>query len=497
MKKAISQLLGGNMLSKILGLIREILMAKFFGTGDINGAYRIAQTGTLVPINFMTSDSLNSAFIPLYKKYLTENEFRASTFKVCMFLFFAVISLLIFFVLFFLSDYWVGIMAPGINGNARKITNELFKIMAICCPFYLCSGLINYLSMAHGDYKPMSMRASIQNVGMLLGVVAAYYYNNYLLLAWGFTGSYIVFSVWALMRAKRGQILNLPERFDMTEVKQVMSSFWITLRPLLLLPLILQGNITLERALASLISIDVVSALDYARFITDTVTFILSVPIAFAGLPVWSSQSPEVVREKLITIYNWLALLSINMSFFIFVYAKDIVVLLFMRGEFNSHSVAVTTDIMQGMCIGLWAQVIGYIFIKALSAHLNNKQVLIVMIIALLSNALVNLVTYNIWGAFGLGIGNSIYGLVMFICSGYYLKIVRDLIPAALKIIPGLIIYTLLLVLSSQFIIGPDNVLIKLLMNGSLFLIFMLLWAMLFPMYRNDIKGMFIRKRHR
>lgn len=497
MKKAISQLLGGNMLSKVLGLVREILMAKFFGTGDVNGAYRIAQTGTLVPINFMTSDSLNSAFIPLYKKYLTENEFRASTFKVCMFLFFAIISLLLFFVLFFLSDYWIGIMAPGINQNAREITNELFKIMAICCPFYLCSGLINYLSMAHGDYKPMSMRASIQNVGMLLGVVTAYYYDNYLLLAWGFTGSYIVFSIWAVIRAKKGQILNLPERIDFIEVKQVMSSFWITLRPLLLLPLILQGNITLERALASLISIDVVSALDYARFITDTVTFILSVPIAFAGLPVWSSQSPEVVREKLITIYNWLALLSINMSFFIFIYAKDIVMLLFMRGEFNSHSVMVTTDIMQGMCIGLWAQVIGYIFIKALSAHLNNKQVLIVMIIALLSNALVNLASYNIWGAFGLGIGNSIYGLVMFICSAWYLKILKKLVPAALKIIPGLIIYTLVILLSNHYFIQPENVLVRLLLNSSLFLTFMLLWAMLFPVYRNDIKGIFIKKKLR
>ena len=31
MKKAISQLLSGNMLSKVLGLAREVLMAKFFG----------------------------------------------------------------------------------------------------------------------------------------------------------------------------------------------------------------------------------------------------------------------------------------------------------------------------------------------------------------------------------------------------------------------------------------------------------------------------------
>lgn len=494
MKKAISQLLGGNMLSKVLGLVREILMAKFFGTGDINGAYRIAQTGTLVPINFMTSDSLNSAFIPLYKKYLTENEFRAATFKLCMFMFFALVSVIIFFVLYFLSDYWVGIMAPGIGGNAREMSTELLKVMAICCPFYLFSALINYLSMAHGDYKPISMRASIQNVGMLLGVIAAYYYNNFLLLAWGFTGSYILFSIWALIRARKSTILTLPAHFDLGEVKLVMKSFWITLRPLLLLPLILQGNITLERALASFISIDVVSGLDYARFITDTVVFILSVPIAFAGLSEWSSQTPEVVRDKIKLIYKWLALLVINISFFIFYYAKDIVILLFMRGAFNEHSVTVTTEIIQGMCIGLWAQAIGYVFIKALSAHLNNKQVLIVMLVALLSNALINLATYKVLGAFGLGLGNSIYSIVMFVLSAYYLKIVKELLPVIIKISTGLIIYTIIITSLGDYIVMADNVIMRLMINGTIFLIFILLWAMLFPMYRHGIKGILLKR---
>ncbi|EFH9325066.1 hypothetical protein GCY63_24100, partial [Escherichia coli] len=78
MKKAIQQILSGNILSKALGLLREVLMSKYFGTGEINGGYRIAQSGTLVPINFMTSDSLNSAFIPLYKKYLLEDQNKAN-----------------------------------------------------------------------------------------------------------------------------------------------------------------------------------------------------------------------------------------------------------------------------------------------------------------------------------------------------------------------------------------------------------------------------------
>jgi len=490
MKKAIGQLFSGNMLSKALGLLREILMAKFFGTGDVNGAYRIAQTGTLVPINFMTSDSLNSAFIPLYKKYLTENSRCASTFKLCMFSFFAVISLLIFFVLYFCSDYWVRIMAPGINENARQMSVNMLQIMALCCPFYLCSALVNYISMAHGDYKPMSMRASIQNVGMLVGVVAAWYYDNYLLLAWGFTASYVVFSCWVVVRARKGELLNFPEEIYFAEVKQVMTSFWLALRPLLLLPIILQGNITLERALASLLSIDVVSALDYAKFITDTVVFILSVPIAFAGLSEWSAQEPDVVRKKIMLIYKWLALLVINMSFFIFMYAKDIVIILFMRGEFDEHSVAVTTQIIQGMCIGLWAQVIGYIFIKALSAQLKNKQVLGVMIIALLSNALVNILTYKFWGAFGLGLGNSAYSIVMLLLSGWYLKILKELLPVIFKIGAGLAVYTLLLSITENYFTEIDTVYIKLIVHGALFILFAILWAMLFPVYRNGITAL-------
>lgn len=491
MKKAISQLLSGNVLSKALGLLREILMAKFFGTGDVNGAYRIAQTGTLVPINFLTSDSLNSAFIPLYKKYLTENEILAATFKVCMFCFFSVISLLVFVVLYFYSDYWVNILAPGLNDNARKMSVEMLQIMAVCCPFYLCSALLNYISMAHGDYKPMSMRASIQNIGMLIGVAAAWYFNNFLLLAWGFTASYMIFSCWVVMRAKKGMLLNFPKKLYVSEVKQVMHSFWITLRPLLLLPVILQGNITLERALASLINIDVVSALDYAKFITDTVIFILSVPIAFAGLSEWSSQSPEIVRKKIINIYNWLALLVINMSFFIFIYAKDIVIVLFMRGEFDKHSVDVTTQITQGMCIGLWAQVIGYIFIKSLSAHLKNKQVLVIMIVSLLSNALVNIMTYKLWGAFALGLGNAAYSVAMFLLSSWYLKIFRELIPTILKVVSGLVVYGTLVEIIGYYYTIYDSVYFRLIIGGVLFFIFATLWAMIFSSYRNGAKSLF------
>lgn len=59
---------------------------------------------------------------------------------------------------------------------------------------------MNYVSMAHNDFKPMSMRNPVQNIGMLIGVFIAYYFEKVEFLAWGFTGSYIYFFMWSLVR---------------------------------------------------------------------------------------------------------------------------------------------------------------------------------------------------------------------------------------------------------------------------------------------------------
>ncbi|WP_310563721.1 lipid II flippase MurJ, partial [Klebsiella pneumoniae] len=250
-----------------------------------------------------------SAFIPLYKKYLLENTDKAETFKWCIFLLFVIMSSFLFIVLYLFSGFWVDVLAPGKNESTRLISINLLKIMALCCPFYLCSALMNYVSMAHNDFKPMSMRNPVQNIGMLIGVFIAYYFEKVEFLAWGFTGSYIYFFMWSLVRKDSKKIIMLPAKFEYVEIKGVIGDFWSILKPLLLLPLLLQGNITLERALSSLVSLEAVSSLDYAKFVTETVVFFLSVPVAFAGLSAWVGLDTNIVKRKLEELYTILIVL--------------------------------------------------------------------------------------------------------------------------------------------------------------------------------------------
>ncbi|MGA3716157.1 lipid II flippase MurJ, partial [Escherichia coli] len=83
-----------------------------------------------------TSDSLNSAFIPLYKKYLLENEEKARTFKWMMYIVFLCISLIVWIGIYFFSDFWVTILAPGVDARTKLITKDMLEVMALCTPFY-------------------------------------------------------------------------------------------------------------------------------------------------------------------------------------------------------------------------------------------------------------------------------------------------------------------------------------------------------------------------
>lgn len=489
MKKNIIQIFSGNFLSKVLGLARELLLSRFFGTGEINAAYRIAQSGTLIPINFLTSDSLNAAFIPLYKKFLLEDYNKAHTFKWIMYLLFIFVSFFVFFGIYYFKGFWVSILAPGINDQTRLLTENLLGIMAICTPFYLCSALVNYVSMAHDDFIPMSMRATIQNIGMLIGVICAFYLKDYTFLAWGFTGSYIVFCIWVFSRKNRKVLYCLPDAIKIENMSIVFSQFFHIMKPLVFLPIILQGNIALERALSSLISVDAISALDYARFITDTLNFFIAIPIAFAGLSNWSSSDISKTRDNLKKINVILIFFGISTSYFIYQNATAIITLLFKRGAFDQDSVITTASYLKGICVGLWAQIIGYIFVKALSAHFLNKKVLLIVSVSVVMNMLVNVLLYKSAGAYGIGIGSSVNGFVLFFFGAYYLGILKDLVVEVMKISAGVsIFFVISFLLEREGIMSYDASLVSLTINALLFCLFIFSWGMLFNQTRGVCK---------
>ncbi len=483
MLKSILKIFSGNFLSKCLGLVREIITAFFYGTSLSISAFRIAQTGTFTLINFFTSDALSSTFVPKYKTLLVESRNKSQIFFWSIFILFSILSCLLVLFLILFSDTLISLLGPGLSEATSNVAANMLKVMAIGIPTYLLSSLLIFLALANEDSTPIALRPNIQNIGMISGVLLAVFLKDIVFLAWGFTLSYSLFLLWLFSRCYRFGYLQFPIQWSKSETITILSSFWRVLRPLLFLPFLLQGSVVAERAVASLINVTTISALDYARFVSETFIVLLSVPIAFAGLTKWNSSNEFELQTNLKLLLTPLLLITIPVSAFIFENSYPIISLLYQRGAFDQESLSTTSDILCGLSFGLWAHIVSYILIKALNSQFRNSTVLTIMVIGLSLNIFFNLFFYDVFHSFTLGIGNSIYGLTVFFLTVSFFKIWDFILPRISLLFLGSIFHFCLM--NFMFPSFTNNN--PLFYSSFLTAFFWIGWIFLFPLLRRDL----------
>lgn len=440
MIRAAAKLVSGGVAGKAIGLVREVLLAAAFGTSAAVGALRVAQTAVLIPVNVLGSDSLAAAFLPLFRRFSHDDAENART------LFFAVAATLLglsvvgTLLVVWLAPGYVGLLAPGFDSAQKALTTQFLTIMALGIPFYLAGSLFAFLELGHGVYLFTASRAGVQSVGLIAGTLAAYRFGQPALLAWGFTAAHVVLAVWGLARTTTRTMLRSLASVAWDRASGVMLAFWRTLRPLLLLPVLLQGNLALERIVASLLGVTVVPALDYARFVTETGVVLLAVPLGVAGLAELSGLSQRESRERIERVLPGLLILAVPLSTFVALHADPIVRLLYQRGAFDAGSAAPTGSILFGLSLGFWAHVAGYVLLRTLSVQLRNADVLRISAIAVGLNVAVNLALHRVLGPVTLGIGASCYGLTLFSAGVHTLGVARaafpPLLPLGLAVVP-------------------------------------------------------------
>ena len=482
MLKSILKIFSGNFLSKCLGLVREIITAFFYGTSLSISAFRVAQTGTFTLINFFTSDALSSTFVPKYKTLLVESRNKSQIFFWSIFILFSILSCLLVLLLILFSDILISLLGPGLSETTLSVAADMLRVMAIGIPTYLLSSLLIFLALANEDSTPIALRPNIQNFGMISGVLLAVFLKDVVLLAWGFTLSYSLFLLWLFNRCYRFGYLQFPIQWSKSETITILSSFWRVLRPLLFLPFLSQGSVVAERAVASLINVTTISALDYARFVSETFIVLISVPIAFAGLTKWNSSNEFELQTNLKLLLTPLLLITIPVSAFIFENSYSIISLLYQRGAFDQESLSTTSDILYGLSFGLWAHTISYILIKVLNSQFRNNTVLIIMAIGLSINVFFNLFFYDVFHSLTLGVGNSIYGLTVFLLTVSFFKIWDFILPRISLLFLGSIFYFCLM----NFIFPSFTIDNPLIYSFFLAAFFWISWIFLFPLLRRD-----------
>src|SRR3989339_2255208 len=131
-----------SILSRLLGLLRDRLLASHFGAGSLLDSYYAAFKLPDLVFNTLVLGALASAFIPVFSKVWHENKAQAiylsSSLLNYLLVFIAGISL----AMFFLAPVLVPLIAPGFSPELLPLTVQFTRIMLFSLIFFFFCNII-------------------------------------------------------------------------------------------------------------------------------------------------------------------------------------------------------------------------------------------------------------------------------------------------------------------------------------------------------------------
>lgn len=355
--------------SRILGFVRDVLIANLIGTGPIADAWFVALRLPNLFRRLFAEGAFNSAFVPMFAARL-EQEARLEQDGQPVARNFAervLASMLAFLLLLTIAaeiamPLLIMIFAPGFIDDPGKFGLTVL-LTAIAFPYLLfmflgalLAGILNSLHhFGHAAAAPILL-----NVVLVLGLlfVAPHVEQPGLVLAWGTTLAGLLQFLWLyLVAAKLGYGLRLPvPRFD-AEIRQVVK---------LMVPGLLSGglaqiSIMIATILASLQD-QAVSYLSYADRLYQLPLALIGAAIGVVLLPALSRSIRGGREVEAMAAFNrsleFAALLILPATVGLIAAAEPIVRVLYERGAFTPEATRNTALALMAISIGLPAFVL-------------------------------------------------------------------------------------------------------------------------------------------
>ncbi|MGQ0673488.1 MAG: murein biosynthesis integral membrane protein MurJ [Hyphomicrobium sp.] len=373
---------GLTMVSRILGFVRDILIAAGLGTGSVADAYFVAFRFPNLFRRLFGEGAFNAAFVPLFAKRLEgEGPEAAKRFAEEVLSVLAIV-LLVFSALAMLAMPWLmTLLAPGFVGNTEKYDLAV-DLTQIAFPYLFCMSLVALLSgilNSMHDYWAAAAAPILLNVVLIAAAASAIVFGldggasaGYLLAA-GVTlaGLAQLAMLWFAVR-RMGLKLSFP-RPRLTEGVRRLVKLGV---PGLLAGGITQINIVVGTIIASL-QPGAVSYLYYSDRLYQLPLGIIGVAVGVVLLPELARKLRAGDRPAAMDAQNrsleFGLLLTLPAAITLAVVAEPIIRVLFERGAFKPEDTAATAAALGAIAFGLPSFVMLKVFQPAFFAREDTR----------------------------------------------------------------------------------------------------------------------------
>lgn len=386
------------LISRLLGYLRDILIAIFLGTGFLADAFFVAFR---IPNTFrrlFSEGTFNAAFVPSYSSVLNNKkksqDFASSIFNLLILgLFFLVLIIEILMPLF------VFLIAPGFEGDYQKMELAV-TLTRITFPFLMFISLASFFSAilnSHNKFAIASAAPIILNI-ILIGVLLfGKILNDQLVyyLAYAVTGAGILQLVFLYFYVKKYFSPNI--NFSI-KIDNKVKTFFKKLLPSIFSSGVTQINILIGTIIASF-QTSAVSYLYYADRVYQINLAIAGIAIGTVILPQLSKYVQKQNKEKINLIQNKALELSLFLSIpaamALLIASEEIISSLFGYGSFDELSVKNSAKALFYFAIGLPAFSLIKVFSAFFFARHNTKLPFYISLTSILLNIFISIIFFR------------------------------------------------------------------------------------------------------
>ncbi|MBC7953524.1 MAG: murein biosynthesis integral membrane protein MurJ [Rhodospirillaceae bacterium] len=377
--RSIATVGGFTMLSRITGLMREMMIAQYMGAGAVADAFFVAFRFPNLFRSLFAEGAFNAAFVPLFTGKLTaEGEAEARSFAEQALVGMALV-LSIFVALVELGMPWaIYALAPGFDDVPGKLPLAV-ELSRICFPYLL---FISLTSLQAGVLNSVGKFAAAAGTPVLLNVVAMtglwalapYTATPGHALAWGtFAAGVAQFSWLVFSVRKAGMPLRLVRPRLTPEVKMLAKR----IVPGAVGAGVYQVNLVVNTMIASTVANGAVSYLNYADRVNQLPLGVVGIAIGTALLPLLSRQLKagelDAARESQNRAMEFALLMTLPAAAALMTIAEPVIRVLFQRGSFGPTETAATASALMAFAVGLPAYVLVKVLVPAFFARMDTR----------------------------------------------------------------------------------------------------------------------------
>ncbi len=402
-------------LSRLLGVIREMLLVRYFGIGVLSDAFITAFRIPNFFRHIFAEGALSASFVPTIVAALKNNDREsAQGLMTLSFIFFEGVVLALYCIVFAFTWYIVRLIAPGFSETQIAHTIPFLRIMFPLLMLVSSSALFAGALQAVNHFFAPASSPAILNIVFVATIYIALMLNlPPAFVACGVLfGGIATFLVHAFCFMKEGFVLGEITQGSKDLFRQVMSSFL----PCLLGVSVVELNLFVSGMIASYLPPGSISLLYYGSRFLNIPVGIFAVAFSNTMLPHFSRivlYARSRFNFYLLEVTMFVTWVIIPVAFFLMFVAQNFFVVFLATKKVSPEKVMVVTSLFNIYMIGLLFICINKLLLSMLYSLKDTRSATIAAGISAGCNMTGDIIALYFFGAYGFAAANGVAAIIL------------------------------------------------------------------------------------